>query len=803
MKNPCNALLVSLSLLFAIAPLGAQLDLPYRTPPPEILALADVAMPPQVMLNDAGDTAVLLYRDRYKSIAEVSQPELRLGGLRVHPVTYASSRLNSVANLGVLDVASGKSRDVGGLPGKSRLAYFAWSPDQDRMAFCRVGEKGLELWLLDIAAANAARLTDDSLNGALGRPFAWFRDGRALLCKSRPGDGQKLIDPAQVVPTGPTVSVNEGQKAQNMTYQDLLRNKTDEFNFEQIARSELRRVALDGSASPWREAAMYGDVEFSPDGRYVLVTEIGKPFSYIVPFGRFPFKTSVYDSRGKLVRLMLDAPLLEVLPKGAMAERSGMRQLSWRADKPATLFWLEALDQGDPEVKADFRDELFTVDAPFSGEKKSLLRMHNRFTGVLWGNARLAVVSDFWWNTRNTKTYLVDPARGSGARIIADRNSQDRYRDPGQFDTCLNSDGLDVLRVENGKLFLVGDGFSSEGVRPFLDSFDTRTLKTARLWQADGQGTYEEIVRVRDIAKGEIITRIQAKDRYPNLYLRRIGGGEPRPVTGFANPFAALAGVRKELITYKREDGVDLSATLYLPLGYASGKKYPMVMWAYPLEFKDAATAGQISVSPHEFVYPYYGSPVFWITRGYVVLDDASFPIVGAGKAEPNDTFIPQLVANARAAIDSVDKLGCIDRRRVAVGGHSYGAFMTANLLTHSDLFAAGIARSGAYNRSLTPFGFQSEERHFWEAQDVYLEMSPFMHADKMKTPLLLIHGAADNNPGTHTLQSERYFNALKGLGATVRLVLLPNESHGYAARESILHLLWEQDQWLEKYLKN
>ncbi|MFT5877399.1 MAG: dipeptidyl aminopeptidase/acylaminoacyl peptidase, partial [Dokdonia sp.] len=303
----------------------------------------------------------------------------------------------------------------------------------------------------------------------------------------------------------------------------------------------------------------------------------------------------------------------------------------------------------------------------------------------------------------------------------------------------------------------------------------------------------------------QLLVRIESKNEYPNYYFRDVKGDNLTQLTAFVNPFTSIKNVHKEVISYKREDGLELSGTLYLPIGYdkSKSKKYPMILWAYPTEFKDKASAGQNTTNPNKFVFPYYGSPIYWVTRGYVVLDDASFPIVGEGDQEPNDFFRKQLVGNAKAAIDAVDALGYIDRNKVAVGGHSYGAFMVANLLTHSDLFAAGIARSGAYNRTLTPFGFQSEERNYWEAPEVYYTMSPFMHAEKMKTPLLLIHGVADNNSGTYPMQSERYFNALKGLGATTRLVMLPKESHGYKAKESILHVLWEQDQWLEKYVKN
>ncbi len=359
------------------------------------------------------------------------------------------------------------------------------------------------------------------------------------------------------------------------------------------------------------------------------------------------------------------------------------------------------------------------------------------------------------------------------------------------------------MEIDNNTIYLIGDGYSPEGKLPFVDQYNLNTKETERLYRAKPNEMLESIIRMIDVKKRTVLTRLESSNQFPNYFIRNIKTNELEQISDFKNPFKAIQDVHKEVITYKREDGLDLSATLYLPVDYDKNKKYPMIMWAYPREFVDASSASQVTSSSKEFTYLSYGTPLYWVNRGYVVLDDAAFPIIGEDGEQPNDTFVEQLVANAKAAIDAVDALGYIDRSRVAVGGHSYGAFMTANLLSHSNLFAAGIARSGAYNRTLTPFGFQAEERNYWEAPEIYYSMSPFMNAEKMKTPLLLIHGEADNNSGTYPMQSERYFNALKGLGAPVRLVMLPNESHGYTARESIMHLLWEQDQWLEKYVKN
>ncbi len=489
-----------------------------------------------------------------------------------------------------------------------------------------------------------------------------------------------------------------------------------------------------------------------------------------------------------------------------MAVRKGKRSLSWRDDKPSTLTWTEALDDGNPEKDVEFRDQLFEIEAPFDGTPVALMKMKNRFGGLVWGNDEVAIVIDYWWNDRSLRTYLMNPSDPSKEPVlINERNYQDRYNDPGDLVTRKNKFGLKVIELDGDNIYLLGDGYSAEGIRPFVDRMNLVTLEKERLWQADGLSTLENVSKAINIKKGLLLTSIESKTMFPNYYLRNIKNETVKQITFIENTFKSIQDVKKEVIKYKRNDGVELSAVLYLPADYnmKSKNKLPMLMWAYPQEFKDKSSAGQITSSPNEFTYPWYGSPIFWITRGYVVLDDAAFPIVGEGDVEPNDSFIPQLVANAQAAIDAVDELGYIDRNRVAVGGHSYGAFMTANLLSHSNLFAAGIARSGAYNRTMTPFGFQAEERNYWEAPEIYYQMSPFMHADSMQTPLLLIHGVADNNSGTYPMQSERYFNALKGLGATVRLVMLPNESHGYAARESILHMLWEQDRWLEKYLKN
>lgn len=785
----------------------AQVDISYQKPPKEILELADAPQPPAAVIDDNGENIVLLYRNKYKSIAELSETELRLAGLRINPVTNTGSRNRYYNNITVMKVGEKQELQVKGLPEEPRLTNFVWSPQQTKLAFTNTTLTGVELWILDIENGTCKKLTEPNINDNIGRAFYWFPNGKELLVKMLPDDKLPLIDKSEAVPTGPRVSVSEGKLAQNRTYQDLLKDKADEFNFEQLARSAIYKIDLEGNKSQWKETAMHRSFNISPNGEYVLVTTIHKPFSYLVPYYRFPSKTIVYDKNGNKIEVIDETPLIEDLPKGFMATQEGRRNIGWRNDKPAMIYFVKALDGGDPANEVEFRDEIYVLKEPFSAEPEPILKTINRYAGITWGNNEVAIAYDRWWNTRNTKTYLFNPSSGElDSEILFDLNYQDNYNDPGSFVTDKNEWGENTLVIDKNTLYLTGPGYSPEGIRPFFREFDLKSKETNELWRADGKETLEQISEVIDAKKGILLTRVEASNVYPNYYIRSIKKkSEPKQITFLKNPYESLENVHKELITYKRDDGVELSATLYLPAGYDREKKekLPMLMWAYPREYKDAASAGQVTTSPHDFTSPWYGSPVFWVTRGYAILDDAAFPIIGEGDEEPNDTFREQLVANAKAAIDAVDELGYIDRDRVAVGGHSYGAFMTANLLSHSDLFAAGIARSGAYNRTLTPFGFQSEERSYWEAPEIYYSMSPFMHSDKMKTPLLLVHGEADNNSGTYPLQSERYFNALKGMGAPVRLVMLPKESHGYAARESILHMLWEQDRWLEKWVKN
>lgn len=798
-------ILLTAVILFCEASLHAQEASQYKTPPKEIQDLINAPLAPAVALDKKGETILYYFRDRYPFIEQLSQKEMRLGGLRINPTTNIGSRTTFYNRVELGSTKSKKRRTVSGLPENVQLSNFQFSPDDRHISFNRTTTKGVELWVINIEKATAVKLTEAVLNANIGQSAVWYRDSKALLVKALPEDRPELIDVNNEVPSGPVISESGGEKAQNRTYQDLLKTPNDERNFEILTHSEIKKVSLDGDIQDFLPKAMYKNLRFSPDGKYVLVSSIQRPFSYLVPYSRFPSREVIYTAKGKKLATVNETPLIEVLPQGFMATQEGKRNLAWRSDLPATLYWVEALDKGDPEMDVPYRDAVYELQAPFTGAHNLLVKTKNRYAGIIWGDTEHAVVMDRWFSSRNTKTYVFNPSDNhQEPYVLFDRNYQDLYSDPGRFVTQKNKYGLHVLELQKNKSFLIGDGYTPNGQFPFIAEVNLTNANTRKLYESEYTDKLEDITRVLDIEKGDVLVRIESKNEFPNYYIRNIKAkGELKKVTDFENPYKSLVSVHKEVIHYKREDGLDLSGTLYLPSGYDKKEKLPLILWAYPREYKDRNTASQSTTNENNFVAPNYGSPIFWVTQGYAVLDNAAFPIVGEGDKEPNDSFRTQLVGNAKAAIDALDDLGYIDRSRVGVGGHSYGAFMTANLLSHSDLFAAGIARSGAYNRTLTPFGFQSEERNYWEAPKLYYDMSPFMHAEKVKTPILLIHGAEDNNSGTYPMQSERYFNALKGLGATARLVILPKESHGYAAKESIMHMLWEQHEWLEKYVKN
>ena len=771
-------------------------------------AIADIVdAPPTPSLDFSPDHQWLLIMDRASlpSIGELSQPELRIAGIRINPRTNGSSRARYYSKLTLKNIRNGKEKVIE-LPKNAQISNISWSPNGNFIAFTLTKEAGIELWLTEVSSGTAKRLLDSYLNDTYyGDPFYWVSDNQTLICFTIPaGRGEAPI--AKTVPEGPVTQENIGKTAPARTYQDLLKNPYDESLFEYYTTSQIIRLNVKGETTSIGSPAIFVNAAPSPDGKHLLVETIHKPYSYLGPVYRFPQRIEVWDLSGKIIHQVADLPLAEEIPVGFGAVPTGPRSINWRADKPATLYWVEAQDGGDPKKEVEIRDKVFMLAAPFKENPIPIISLGLRYNDMMWSSDNLAIATESWWRTRQTKAWLVQPGKPTAKpKLLYDRSFEDRYSDPGRPVFTNTSYGTYVLRTTNkGKsLYLRGTGASPEGDQPFLDQLDLKSLKTKRLWQSQAP-YYESFVTFVDKGDDQFIIRRESVTEQPNYYLKSTKTNELKQITFFPHPTPQLKDVKKEIIRYKRDDGVDLMATLYLPPAYKPDDgPLPMLMWAYPQEFKSAKAAGQMRGSPYQFVRISSTSYLLLLTQGYAILAGPTMPIIGEGDIEPNDTYVEQLVASAKAAINEVVKRGVADRDRIAIGGHSYGAFMTANLLAHSDLYRAGIARSGAYNRTLTPFGFQAEERTFWQAPEIYFKMSPFMHANKVNEPILLIHGEADNNSGTFPIQSKRFYHALKGHGATARLVMLPFESHGYRARESIMHMFWEMNQWLDKFVKN
>lgn len=799
--------IATLCLALFTLPLTASGQTAYQLPPKAVVDILDAAPAPSVRLSPDRQWMLLVERPAMPSLAEVARPMLRLAGMRIDPVARARYRTGYDTGLILRRVGAPTdgSQDVR-VPLGGGLDLVSWAPSSRAFAFSTVSAKGESLYVARVDAASSPMKLSDDLNTVLIEPI-WQAGGEALVAARSPANlGGAAAAPA--LPRGPAVQETSGETTPLRTYQDLLKNADDAALFDDYATTELVRYTLDGGANavqPIARSAAYTRASLAPDGQHLLVTRLKRPYSYLMPYYAFPSVTEVVDLAGGPSFVVEDKPLDTGIPIGGV--RTGRRSVQWSPHASAELWWVEAEDGGDPKTEVPFRDTWFALAAPFDGSPQELIRVEHRARGLAFTERpRFVITTEYDRDRRWTRSLLHDlSAPDAAPRVVDDRATRDSYADPGSFVTIGLPSGERVVRIdrvgEARYLFRIGRGASPEGLLPFLDRLDLTSGTTDRLWRSK-KGTYEypvALLPARGPSPG-FITRAETETSPPNYRLHP-SDAAPSPLTAFPDPTPSLRGVHKELVTYKRSDGVPLSATLYLPAGYKPGDKLPLLIWAYPLEYNDPSTAGQVTSSPHRFTRVAGLSHLVLLTQGYAILDGATMPIVGDAETM-NDRFIEQIVASAEAAIDFVVERGFGDRSRVAVGGHSYGAFMTANLLAHSDLFAAGIARSGAYNRTLTPFGFQSERRTLWEAPDAYFAVSPFMHADKINEPLLLVHGDLDNNSGTFPLQSERMFQAIKGNGGTARLVMLPFESHGYRARESVLHVQAETIRWLDKYVK-
>ncbi len=773
-------------------------DARYQTPPEEIVKILDAAPPPMVTVSPARDRVAIVERASMPAIAELAQPMLRLAGVRLNPATNGPHRTPGVTAVTFKPIAGGPERRVT-MTGVS-LMPIGFSPDGKTYALANVAGDGIALALVDPASGTVRPVPGVTLNAMFGGMFGsgspcdWTDDSTTLVCRTVPA-GRGPAPAAPAAPSGPEIQETSGRPAPVRTYQDLLASAHDEVLFEHYGAAQL--VAIEAATlrvTPLGQPGLYTSATPSPDGAYLLVHRIVRPFSRLVPYTDFPEHVEVWTKAGALAKVLAQVPMGDTVPMNGVI--TGPRGHEWHPTAPATAVWAEALDKGDPRVKVPHRDRVLSLAAPFAGEPTEVVKTEWRFRGLDFTERGAGLLTEFDRPSRKVRTWLLEGA--AAPRVLFERSSQDRYNDPGQ---PMRRPGTSKVLQVGSSIYLAGAGASPEGDRPFLDRFDLATGKAERLFHCDAT-SYETVMALLDDQAARLVTRRESRTDPPNVYVRDRARAAMTALTAYTDPAPQLAGVTRQLLTYDRPDGVKLSDMLYLPPGYKKGERVPMVFWAYPREFTDASVAGQVSGSQHRFTTITGASHMLLLTQGYAILDDPTMPIVGPGETA-NDTYVEQLVASAKAAVDTVVAMGVADPDRIGVGGHSYGAFMTANLLAHSDLFRAGIARSGAYNRTLTPFGFQAETRTFWEVPELYARMSPFWHAQKVNEPILLIHGAADNNSGTFPIQSERFYMALKGHGATVRYVVLPHESHGYAARESVLHTVAEMLHWANTYVRD
>jgi dipeptidyl aminopeptidase/acylaminoacyl peptidase len=815
MNKPLSVLPLNPGLMAASPQAGSQ-EGGYRLPPAALQAIVDAARAPGLSLSPQRNLVAVVQTPPLPGIAEVAQPELKLAGLRINPRTCSSSRFSFGTDLSLLDVGTRKESRIRGLPRGLRVSDLSWSPDQRHLAFTHValkGERGaVELWVVEIAGCKARKLSPQPLSAVLTRGFSWLPDSSGLLLHWRPA-GIGKAPQSSGIPSGPIAqdSAADGHVRQLRTYQDLLKSEDDARLFEYYITVQMAIVDLHGKTRLVGAPGQFSRTSIAPGGEYLLTQSVTRPYSYIVPASSFGERVEVRDLHGSVVHTVVDLPLEEGLPPGNDAVSDGVRHVSWRADAPASLIWAEAQDGGDParQVVDAIRDLVMLQAAPFREPPLVLARLTMRYAGIAWGRDDIALINERWHKTRAYKQWMIAPGHlSTPPELIHAGSYEDRYSSPGSPVMRADANGFPRLLIGPGTTVLLdGAGATPDGDRPFIDRVSLTTRHKERLFQSAAP-YFENVAAVLNDDGTLLLTTRESPTERPNYYLRDLTkpeGEQLTALTHYPHPTPQLKDVYKEQIRYARADGVELTATLMLPPQYDSARDgpLPLLMWAYPQEFKSAGAASQTTGSPYRFNAVSYWGPAAFLAMGYAVLDNPSFPIVGSGEEEPNDTYLPQLVASAEAAVEEVVRRGVADRHRIAIGGHSYGAFMTGNLLAHTRLFRAGIARSGAYNRTLTPFGFQSEERPYWQAPQVYQAMSPFNNADKIKDAMLLIHGAEDSNSGTFPIQSERMFQAIKGLGGTARLVMLPNESHAYRARESIMQMLYETNAWLEKYVKH
>jgi len=785
-----------------------QSETEWQSPPEDILEVLYAQQLPWVWMAPTGEYLLLADPVLYPPLSELAAPMYKLAGIRINPALNDIHGRHGGTLPSLLEVESGVTIPLT-LPAGAEVRDVEFTVDGQHIALTVSQGDHLGLWVGSLDG-DLIEIEGIALNPLMGTAVNWLPDQEHLLVLRIPERGPSPEPPA--IPVGPKIVEGIGASARS-TYEarNLLQTAYDDALFEYYFKSELAIIdPADGNARVIGDEAYYYNAEYSPDGEYILAERVVGPWSHEVAWWRFAREIDLLDANGEFVAKIASLTLADEVPIHGVPE--GPRSVTWRSTAPHELYWIEALDGGDPVAEVPHRDRLMRLNAPFTGESEEVFRAEYRIWQIVWG-AEGGTLMLGQWDRMNRWEYfwLLDVDTGT-ARLWYDFDEGDRYGDPGNplFQQLQN--GRWVMHQNGNAVYFTGSGGTEEGDRPFLDLRDMNTGETRRLFRCPSD-RYEYFEAFAG-DENHFVLRSESPVDVPNYYLATLGeeieaeeGEASRilttvPITRFEDPTPQLREIQTRIVHYERDDGVPLSFQLYLPPGYEEGTPLPTVIDAYPLEYSSATTAGQVRGSAQRFMRLYGSTSLYFLLRGYAVLYRTSMPMIGDPETT-YDTFVPQLVADAEAAVAKAVDMGVADPERIGVIGHSHGALMVANLLAHTDLFRAGIARSGSYNKTNQPFGFQSERRSLFEARDVYIQVSPTFFADQVNEPILIIHGDDDSNPGTRTFQSEVFYEAVRGSGGTARLVLLPFEDHGYQARESVEHVLWEQLRWFDMYLKD
>jgi len=827
--------LVALGILAILGapPLSGQSQLlheeGYLRPSSEIADLVTAPRHESALLTNlspAGDRFLRTESDGLTPLADLALPFHRLGGLALDP---AGSRARSLttggsARLTLIDWRAERTIQVE-VPTGATVSGTRWSPDGGAVGFLVNEPGGSFLHVADAADGASRRLTERALLATRVTAFEWSGDGAHVYAVLVPeGRGPEPVRPA--VPTTPLVRVAAAEENRLRTYPSLLQDPHDQALLEYHTTGQLARIRVaDGSVQPIGSPAMIESIDVPPSGDHLRVRTTERPFSYIVPVSQFGDLDEIWDLEGTALAELERRAVREGAPlPEADADEEPRRSLGWHPDGGGLVFlqWAtQGNDQGNDVDEADADgveatngprlDRVVRWLPPFDDTAREVLfESQTEIRSLRFGGdaSWLFLAERVRGTERLYAVHLDDP---DTRYTLSEWDPDDFHANPGSLLTTTNALGASVVRTssDGGSVYLSGTAHfedpETNAPRAFVDRVEIASGERERIWEA-AEDLFERLVAVVDDDLNEIILAREGPTTVPDSWLLDRRDGSLVPLTRNADPHPIVTQMRRERITVTRADGIRFKVNVTFPPDYPDyqeGTRLPAMFWFYPREYADqeAYDRSWRTYNPNRFVTAGPRSMDILAAAGYLVVEP-DHPIVGP-QERINDRFVVDLRQNHLAVIDALDERGWIDRRRLALGGHSYGGFGTINAMVHTPYFRAGIAGAPNTNRLLTPIGFQSERRALWDARETYLEMSPFLYAERLQGALLLYHGADDQNVGTFPDNSWRMIHALNGLGKTAALYVYPHEDHGPAAEETLLDLWARWVAWLDHYVKD